>query len=61
MTLFHVPLFERHICQVMHLLKYLISHFEMRFLELAEPPVISIGFETHLRLMFQRRLIRELI
>ena len=54
LTHFHFPLLECLIYQIMYLLKYFIPHLEMKFLELAEPPLISIS-------LLQGWWIRELI
>ena len=44
----------------MHHLKYYMPHLELKVLELAELPLISINLNHHVWLLFQGLLIREL-
>ena len=47
------PLFECFIYLVIQPLKYFMPHVELKILEFAEAPLVSMSINYHVRLLFQ--------
>ena len=50
-TRYQFPLFECHISRVIWLLKYFMFHLELKSLEMAEPPLISVSLNHRVKLL----------